>query len=153
RQLAVFFRGRLAVALTKGALTALGLAIVGVRFSFFIGMLAGLLSVIPLVGPLVGGGLAVIFAYDSGGSWGARCAGVGIVIGLAETFDYVAFPAVIGREVGLHPLILILALFSFGKLFGLFGVLMSVPIACCVKILFEEFVLPEIQALAREPEN
>ena len=35
------------------------------------------------------------------------------------------------------------------KLFGFFGVLMAVPIACCVKILFEEFVLPELRALAR----
>lgn len=149
-QLASFFRGRLVLALTKGALTALGLTLCGVRFAFFIGMLAGLLSVVPLLGPLVGGLLAVLFCYDSGGSWGARCAGVGFVIAATEALEALAYPTVIGRNVGLHPLALILALFSFGRLFGLFGVLMAVPIACCLKTLFEEFVLPEVRALARE---
>jgi predicted PurR-regulated permease PerM len=149
-QLSAFFRGRLVLALTKGALTALGLAILGVRFAFFIGMLAGLLSVVPLLGPLVGAFLAVLFCYDSSGNWGARCAGVGAVFAATETFEALAYPAVIGRNVGLHPLALILALFSFGKLLGLFGVLMAVPIACCLKILFEEFVLPEVRALAQE---
>jgi predicted PurR-regulated permease PerM len=149
-QLSSFFRGRLVLALTKGALTALGLAIIGVRFSFFIGMLAGLLSVVPLLGPLVGGFLAVIFCYDSSGGWGTRCVAVAGVFATTEALEAIAYPAVIGRNVGLHPLALILALFSFGKLLGLFVVLMAVPIACVLKILFEEFVLPEVRALAEE---
>ncbi|MBI3725615.1 AI-2E family transporter [bacterium] len=151
RALAAFFRGRLLIALAKGVLTWFGLWLVGVRFAFFIGMAAGLLSVVPLLGPLVGGVLGCIFAYESGGSLGMRCLGVCLVFAGAETFEAFAYPAVLGRNVGLHPLALILAVFSFGKIFGLFGVLLAVPFACVVKILFEEFVLPEVRALAAEP--
>ena len=57
---------------------------------------------------------------------------------------------ILGREVGLGPLPLILSFFVFGKLFGLFGLLLAVPIACVIKTLFVELVLPEIKALAAE---
>jgi predicted PurR-regulated permease PerM len=147
--LAAFFRGRLLIAVAKGFLTWVGLWALGVRFAFFIGVVAGVLSVVPFLGMIVGGLLAVAFAYEPG-SWGARCVGVLIVFLVAEGFEGAAFPYMIGRNTGLHPLGLILSVFSFGRIFGLFGVLLAVPIACVVKILFEEFALPEIKALAEE---
>lgn len=149
RALAAFFRGRLLIAVAKGGLTWLGLWLLGVRFSFFVGVVAGVLSIVPFLGLIVGGLLAVAFAYDPE-SWGARCVGVAIVFGITETFEAVAYPYLIGRNVGLHPLALILSVFCFGRLFGLFGVLLAVPFACIVKIVFEEFILPEIRALAAE---
>ena len=62
-QVAAFFRGKLILALLKGVVTWIGLWIAGVPFAFFIGMGAGLLSVVPLIGPLVGGVLAVVLSY------------------------------------------------------------------------------------------
>jgi predicted PurR-regulated permease PerM len=147
--LAAFFRGRLLIALGKGLLTWFGLWLVGVKFAFFVGVLAGVLSVIPFLGTIVGGALAVAFAYQPD-SWGSRCLGVLIVFAATEGLEAATFPYLIGRNVGLHPLALILSIFCFGRLFGLFGVLLAVPIACVVKILFDEFVLPEIRALAAE---
>jgi predicted PurR-regulated permease PerM len=149
RSLAAFFRGRLLIAVGKGFITWLGLWLLGVKFAFFIGVVAAVLSFVPFLGAIVGGLLAVAFAYEPS-SWGARCLGVLIVFTAAESVEAAAFPYLIGRNVGLHPLSLILSVFCFGKLFGLFGVLLAVPIACVVKILFLEFVLPEIKALAAE---
>src|SRR5207244_1945916 len=83
-------------------------------------------------------------------SWGARCLGVLVVFVATESLEAAAFPYIIGRNVGLHPLALILSVFCFGRLFGLFGVLLAVPIACVVKIFFQEFVLPHVKALAAE---
>jgi predicted PurR-regulated permease PerM len=150
RAVAAFFRGRVLIGIGKGFLIWLGLAIVGVRFSFFIGMGAGLLSIIPFVGPLVGGALSLVLAYEGTGSYLGRAVGVLVTFSAAEALEAAAFPVVIGRETGLHPLALILALFAFGNLFGLFGVLLAIPIACVVKILFVEFVLPELRELAQE---
>jgi predicted PurR-regulated permease PerM len=147
--LAAFFRGRLLLALGKGLVTWFGLWLVGVRFSFFVGMLAGALSVVPFLGVLVGGLLACAFAYEPG-LWATRCGGAALVFLAAEALETALFPYLIGKNTGLHPLTLILSIFCCGKIFGLFGVLLAVPIACTVKILFLEFVLPEIQALARE---
>lgn len=148
--LAAFFRGRLLLALGKGLLTWLGLWMVGVRFSFFLGMVAGVLSVVPFLGTIVGGLLAVAFAYEPTG-WAARCVGVAITFLATESLEAAVFPFLIGRNVGLHPVALILSVFCFGKLFGLFGVLLAVPIACVVKIAFLELVMPEVRALAAEP--
>lgn len=147
--LAAFFRGRLLIAVAKGALTWLGLSLLGVRFAFFVGVVAGVLSIVPFLGMIVGGLLAVAFAYEPS-SWGVRCVGVLIVFSITETLEGIAYPFFIGRNVGLHPLTLILSVFCFGRLFGLFGVLLAVPIACVVKIVIQEFVMPEIRALAAE---
>lgn len=151
RQVAAFFRGKLMLAMTKGVVTWLGLWIAGVPFAFFIGMGAGLLSVVPLLGPLCGIPLAVVLSWEGPEGWALRVVWVLVAFGAAEVVEAVVQPVILGREVGLSPLSLILALFVFGKLLGFFGVLLAVPIACIVKILFTELVLPEIRALAEEP--
>jgi predicted PurR-regulated permease PerM len=151
RQVAAFFRGKLLLAFTKGVVTWLGLQVIGVPFAFFIGMGAGLLSVVPLLGPLVGVPLAIVLSWEGPEGWIFRVVWVLVAFGAAEVVEAVVQPVILGREVGLSPLSLILALFVFAKLFGFFGVLLAVPIACIVKILFMELVLPEIKALADEP--
>lgn len=150
RQVAAFFRGKLIVALLKGLVTGLGLLVVGVPFGPLVGLIAGVLSVVPLAGPVVGGALALILSWQPEG-WLTQVVLVLIVFVVAEVVEAVAQPVILGREVGLSPLTLILALFAFGHLFGLLGVLLAVPIACVVKVLFLELLLPEIEALAREP--
>ena len=150
RQVAAFFRGKLMVALLKGLVTGLGLLLVGVPFGPLVGLIAGVLSVVPLAGPVVGGALALLLSWQPEG-WLTQALLVLLVFGVAEVVEGVAQPVILGREVGLSPLTLILALFAFGHLFGLLGVLLAVPIACVVKVLFLELLLPEIQALAREP--
>jgi predicted PurR-regulated permease PerM len=149
RALAAFFRGRLILAVSRMLLTWGALWVVGVRFAFFVGVVSGVLSVVPFLGMIVGAPLAIAFAYEPE-SWGARCVAVLIIFSVTETLESLVYPTLIGKNVGLHPLAFILSLFCFGRIFGLFGVLLAVPIACVVKILFVEFVLPEIKALAAE---
>ncbi len=151
RQVAAFFRGKLILALLKGVVTWLGLWIAGVPFAALIGLGAGLLSVLPLIGPLLGGSLALLLCWDAPEGFATRAAWVLGAFAVAEAVEAVAQPVILGREVGLSPLVLILSLFVFGKLLGLFGVLLAVPIACAAKILIVELVLPEVEALAQEP--
>lgn len=151
RQVAAFFRGKLMLATAKGVVTWIGLWLAGVPFSFFIGMGAGLLSVVPFLGPLCGVPLAVVLSWDGPEGWALRVVWVLAAFLAAEGVEAALQPVILGREVGLSPLSLILALFVFGNLLGFFGVLLAVPIACIVKILFTELVLPEIRVLAEEP--
>lgn len=151
RQVAAFFRGRLILAVIKGAVTWLGLLLAGVPFSFFLGLLAGGLSFVPFVGPLFAGSLAVVLSFEGPDGGVGKLVWVAVALGAAEVVEAVAQPVIVGREVGLSPVALILSLVVFGHLFGFFGVLLAVPCACITKILFAEFVLPEVRALAAEP--
>ena len=61
---------------------------------------------------------------------------------------YVLIPGMIGKEVGLHPLTVLVSTFIAGDLLGIFGMLIAIPLAAVVKILFGELVMPEIRARA-----
>ncbi len=148
---ASFFRGRLLLAIGKALFVWLGLWLIGVEFSLTIGFLVGLLSIVPFLGPVVGMLLAVVFSYGPVG-WMVRMLGAAIVLVLSEVLEGLANPFVLGRGVGLHPLTVLVALFAFGDLFGVFGVLLAIPLAASLKILFEELVVPELLALAEEDE-
>ncbi|HVY62153.1 MAG TPA: AI-2E family transporter, partial [Planctomycetota bacterium] len=97
-----------------------------------------------------GMGLATVCSYGPDGGWASRVIGAAVAFGVAETLEAVANPVLLGREVGLHPVTLLVSLFMFGDLFGFFGVLLAVPLAAIAKILAQEFVLPELKHLASE---
>jgi len=149
RACAAFFRGRFLIALGKAIFTWLGLWAAGVDFAVLIGFLAGALSIIPFLGPVVGFILAVVVSYAPV-AWGQKILGALIVFVVVEVLEAIANPLVLGREVGLHPVTILLALFAFGELFGLFGLLLAVPLGAIAKILGREFILPELRALAAE---
>ncbi|MFN0058259.1 MAG: AI-2E family transporter [Planctomycetota bacterium] len=149
--LAAFFRGRLIVCLLKGAITALLLLMLGVPFWLPIGLAAGFVSLIPYIGIF----LAVVPAL--GLSWFEhhnllQLVGVAAVFGAMEAAEgFVLIPRFLGKEVGLHPLTIIVTLLVFGKLLGFVGVLLSVPLAAITKILAVEFILPLLEELRRPP--
>ncbi|MCA8923279.1 MAG: AI-2E family transporter [Planctomycetes bacterium] len=150
RQFSAFFRGKLVVCLCKGAVVTVGLTAAGVPFSFLLGILATFLSFVPFLSWAVCGSLALLVSFDSA-HWlwfGLWIAGT---FSAAEGAEAVLSPVILGREVGLSPVALLLSFFVFAKLFGLFGVLMAVPIASLTKTLWTEFALPHIKELAELP--
>ncbi|MFQ5654559.1 MAG: AI-2E family transporter [Planctomycetota bacterium] len=148
--LAAFFRGRLMICLVKGGLTAVGLLFLGVPFWLPLGIAAGFLSLIPYIGIWFSIVPALLLSWLDDESW-VRLAGVGAVFaGLEGLEGFVLTPRFLGREVGLHPLTVIVTLFIFGRFLGFLGVLLSVPLAAIAKILGEEFLLPLVDEFAAE---
>ena len=134
RAIGGFFRGQLAVAVLVGVMVSIGLAVIGLRFWFLVGMIAGLFNMIPLVGPWVGGIPGVIIALTTGDMMQAL--GVVIVMVIAQQIDnHFITPQVMQRAVSLHPAAVILALLAGGTLGGFFGLLLAVPVAAALKIL------------------
>ena len=158
---ASFFRGRLSVSLIKGLLISIGLSLFGVEYAFLLGMVSGLLSVVPFIGPLLG--FLVTFAIDvpmhpegtlfgfaTHGIWPSlvRCA---IVFGIAELIEgYVLVPRILGDSLGLHPLVVFVALLAGGAALGTLGILIALPLTAVLVILFKEFVQPAIHDFAEE---
>jgi predicted PurR-regulated permease PerM len=134
--LAGFVRGQLSVCLSLGVYYATGLVLAGLQFGLVIGAIAGAMTVIPYIGALVGGALAIGFAlYQFWGDW----VSIGVI---AAVFAFGQFiegnvltPRLVGKSVGLHPVWLMFALSLFGALFGIAGMLVAVPISAAIGVL------------------
>ena len=148
-----FFRGRLIICILKSLIIGLGLWICGIRFSMFIGLLAGFMSIIPMFGPIIGSIPAFTFVVIDHHSSSSVFIAVIAVFLIAEFIEGVFLqPYILGSETGLHPITLIVSFMVFGKIFGTFGLLLAVPLMAIVKILGIEFLLPMVEEFA-EPQD
>lgn len=127
-----YLRGQLVVSLLVGALTSLGLWIAGMPYALLLGMATGLLNVIPLIGVWTMFAIcALVGVFQPEPLWMLlRVAAVFAVVQGLESF--LITPRVLGRSVGVHPALALLALFAFGGLLGLPGLILAVPLAAVV---------------------
>ena len=130
-----FLRGQFMVMLILGVLYAIGLSLVGLDLGVLIGLIAGLLTFVPYLGPaaiVVLGGLAALVQH---GDW-QHLAGVGAVFALGQVIEsYWLTPKLVGDRIGLHPLAVIFAVMAGGQLFGFLGMLLALPVAAVANVL------------------
>jgi predicted PurR-regulated permease PerM len=120
-----YVRGQLLSSLCVGAVLAIGLALLGVRYALLIGALAAVLNVVPFVGSLVAAVLGVLAALNE--SLGLAAATAGLFWGTNVLEGKLLAPHFVGRATGLHPLAVLLALFVGAHIAGLIGALVAVP--------------------------
>lgn len=136
KTLAAFIRGQGTVMLIQGTFYAVALAAVGLQFGVVVGAIAGLLSFIPYVGAIVGGGLAIGLAFfQFWGDW----LWIGLIVFIFFFGQFVEgnilTPKLVGSSVGLHPVWLLFALSVFGTLFGFVGLLVAVPVTAALGVV------------------
>jgi len=129
-----FVRGQLLVAAIVGIASSAGMAIIDLPFWILVGLIAGLLNLIPFLGPLVGGALAAVVALLNGDVTQAVGAVV-IFTAIQQVDNHVITPLVQRTRVKLSPLVIVLALIIGGSLAGLLGVLIAVPATAAVRIV------------------
>lgn len=147
-----FFRGRLIVSLVVGVLTALGWLIVGVPYSVPLGLLAGLLNLVPVMSIVVLPP-AMLFTYVSathaGDGWVMPVVLAVAVYFLVQAIDnFVLSPYITGQTSGLHPIATVIALLVGAELGGVLGMLLSIPLTSTLRYVAAEYWLPEIRRLA-----
>jgi len=125
-----FFRGQLLIAMIMGALYAAGFYFAGLQFGLALGILFGLLNVVPYLGSIVGLSVVVPLAYfqDGGGleTLGV-CMGAFVLVQLLES--YYLTPKIMGRQTGMHPVVVIVAIFFWGTaLGGILGMIAAIPL-------------------------
>ena len=133
-----FLAGQLFLGLVIGAASLVAYLLIGLPNAVALAVLAGLFELIPLVGPVLGAGAALLVAlvYDpSKAIWVVAAA---VVIQALE--NYILVPRVVGQSAGVNPLVTLLALAAFGALFGIPGALLAIPLAAMVQILFRSAV-------------
>ncbi len=130
-----FLRGQFLVMLILGVLYAIGLWGVGLDLGILIGIVAGLLTFVPYLGPasiVVFGGIAAMVQF---GDW-QHLAGVAVVFTVGQIIEsYWLTPKLVGDRIGLHPMAVIFAVTAGGTLFGFLGMLLALPVAAVANVL------------------
>jgi predicted PurR-regulated permease PerM len=134
-RLGAFVRGQLLLILLVGATLSLLFWLIGEPYWILVGSFAGIVEVVPVIGPLTAGALAVAVGFTSSIHVAVLAAACVLAVRLAE--DYVVMPKVLGGAVGLSPLFVLVSVTAVGILFSGWAVLFAVPIAAVVVTLFD----------------
>ena len=132
-----YFRGMFTVASLYGLVTMCVFFLFGLRsYALLLGVVAGCLYPVPYLGPALTGLISAIVSLATGHSIVHTSILLAVVLGLVNgTFDNVLVPRLVGKGVGLHPLLTMFALFLGNNLFGLWGMLLSVPVAASIQVV------------------
>lgn len=131
---AEFLRGQLSVMLSLCVFYSVGLWLVGLDMALSIGMIAGLLSFVPYLGFALAFVMAVLLALLQFASL-PEVVPVLLVFGVGQFVEsFLLTPILVGDRIGLHPVIVILALMAGGQLFGFAGVLLALPVSAAIAV-------------------
>lgn len=130
-----FLKGQMMVMVVLGLIYSLGLSIIGLQFALLIGMLAGLLTIIPYMGFAVGFVAALAVAFFQFDSLTGVMAVV-VVFTIGQILEgWVLTPLLVGDKIGLHPVAVIFALMAGGQLFGFVGMMIALPLAAVIMVV------------------
>lgn len=133
--LGAFLRGQLSVMIALGIVYTAGLMAIGLDLAVLIGMIAGIVSFVPYLGIIVGGGAALIAAAVQFQDW-FHPGMVLLVFVVGQMLEgFVLTPWLVGDRVGLHPVAVIFAILAGGQLFGFLGVLLALPVAAVLMVV------------------
>jgi sporulation integral membrane protein YtvI len=135
RVLAGFIRGQFIVSTTEATFIGVGLTVIGVDYALLLGIFAGFANMVPYVGTYIGG-IPALIVILLGPDVGRRLVLALILYVAVNLFDgYILAPRIVGRRVGLHPVVTMIAMLVGAKFFGVVGFLAAVPVTATLKIL------------------
>ena len=137
-KLGAFVRGQLLLVAVVAVVLSLAFWAIGEPYWILLGAFAGVVEIIPVIGPLAAGGLAVGVGLTVSTTVAILAAAV--VLGVRLLEDYLVVPRVLGDAVGLTPLVVLVSVTSVGILFGGFAVILAIPIAACVSTLIDVII-------------
>lgn len=138
--LAAVIRGQLLVSMTVGGMVAAGLVLLGVPYAVLLGILTGLLDIVPYFGPVAAG--VPIVALALGRSPVTALWAVGLLVAANQVEGALLQPRVMSHRSGLHPLAVIAAVLVGAEVAGLVGMLVAVPAASVLRDLFRFYLRP-----------
>ena len=132
-----YLKGRLILILILSVLYGVGFTLVGLDYAIVIAVLVAVLSIIPYLGNIIGGGIAVAIAIASGGG-STTIFGVLGTMALAQVLEsYILTPLIVGDEVDINPLTTIVAVIGFTVMWGAVGAIVAIPVVAMVRIVFK----------------
>jgi predicted PurR-regulated permease PerM len=137
-KLGAFVRGQALLIVLVGTVLSTAFAIIGLPYWILVGSFAGLVEIVPVIGPLAAGALAIGVGLTV--SWHTALAAGLVVLAVRLLEDYIVLPKVLGDATGLSPLVILFSVSAITILFGGFAVLLAVPFAAVLATLVDVFV-------------
>jgi predicted PurR-regulated permease PerM len=122
-----------------GLANYIGLTLLGIPFALPLAILAGLLEIVPYVGPLIAAVPAVLIGFGISPILGTATAALAFLVQQLE--NYIFVPKVMEKSTGVHPIITLLSLAIGFKLLGMIGILIAVPVYITFQVLIQSYVL------------
>ena len=137
--LAAYIRAQLTACILVGAICSIGFALLGLPSPLVLGLMAGILEFVPLVGPLV---VAILAAALALLHWGFGMAFVVLLfLGVLRVVqDYVIYPRLIGHGIHLHPLAVILAILAGAEIAGVAGIFLAIPVIAVLTVSYRHWL-------------
>ena len=151
--IAAFVRGRIVISLIIGIICAIGWSICGVPNAIVLGLVTGVFSAVPYLG-FVGLPIAVLMLWvDQLGTpvslrmnWFWIIAGPTIVYVVMQILEtYIITPTIAGKATNLDPVTILVAVLAGGSVGGVYGMLLAIPAAACLKILLTDVIMPRVR--------
>ncbi len=137
-KLGAYVRGQALLIALVGAVLSLVFWAIGLPYWLLIGVFAGIVEIVPVIGPLLAGAVAVGVGLTVSWQLGLAAGITVLVVRLLE--DYIVIPRVLGDAVGLSPLLVLFSITSVALLFGEFAVLLAIPLAAVLATLLDVVV-------------
>ncbi|MEZ5022027.1 MAG: AI-2E family transporter [Chitinophagales bacterium] len=131
--------GLLLVSLIMGVLNSLGLWALGVEYPFLWGFLAALLCIVPYLGTTLGALLPIFYVIGSGGEF-MLAVWIGLMyFGLQQLENNVITPKIVGDSIRINPLTVIIAMLIGGLVWGIIGIILSLPLVGILRIILDSY--------------
>lgn len=137
KRLGSWARGELTLMFVVGLTTFIGLTLLGIPYALPLALLAGLLEIIPTMGPIIAAIPGVLIGFSISPLMALAVAALAFLIQQLE--NYVLVPKIMGRSVGISPVVILLALAIGFRLVGVVGALISVPVVLILQVLSKEY--------------
>jgi predicted PurR-regulated permease PerM len=154
-----FIRGRIVIAIIMAVLYAAGWMFIGVPYSILLAIVIGAFSIVPFLG-LIGVPVAILMLAlveldipeAQRMPWWGILLWPTLVFAIVNTLDgWVLTPIIAGKATNLDPVTILVAVLAGGSVLGVYGMLLAIPVAACIKILLSDLVIPKLQELGSRP--
>lgn len=138
-KLGTWLRSQLTLMIIMGVVTGVALAIIRVPYALTLGLLTGVLEVVPIIGPIIAGLIALAVVAISGGLFWQILAVLLIYILSQQLENQILVPNIMKRAIGISPIIVIVALLVGGKLMGMAGAILAIPLVAMIQVLIQDW--------------
>lgn len=137
KKLGLWFQGQLLLMLIVGSAVSLGLWILGVKYSLILGILAGVLEIVPMVGPIFAGAIAFLMAISE--SWTLGFYVIILFLVIQQLENHILIPIVMKKTVGISPVVVVVALLAGSQIAGFIGMILAVPTAVVIQEIIADW--------------